>query len=160
MGEKEKVAGHMGTKFLGLFFGILLAVIYTVWVFFKPQFIPYMDIPMILYMWAMLVIVLPLITFGAELLWRYAHKYSEKFPSLGTGEEAHLGTKFLGLFFGYLLAIIYTVKTFFNPAFTPILDTPYIIYVWAVFTFAIPAIIFLAELIWRYAHEYSEKFPA
>jgi hypothetical protein len=71
----------------------------------------------------------------------------------------HMGTKFLGLFFGMILSIIYTVKVFFSPSFNVTTDMPSIIFVWAMFLFVIPLLIYLAEIVWRYAHAYSEKFP-
>jgi hypothetical protein len=70
----------------------------------------------------------------------------------------HMGTKFIGLFFGIILSVIYTVKEFFTPAFDPITGVPRILFVWAIFVFVIPLLIFLAEIFWRYAHAYSEKF--
>jgi len=83
----------------------------------------------------------------------------------GTGEttptekKGHMGTKFLGMFFGLILASIYTIRMFFDPLFDPITDVPIILFVWAVFIFVIPLLIYLAEIFWRYAHHYSEKFP-
>jgi len=85
-GDKQTMSGkatgtkHMGTKFLGFFFGLVLAVIYTVKEFFAPTFVIITAMPNILFAWAMFLIVIPLIVFFAELLWRFVHAYSEKFP--------------------------------------------------------------------------------
>jgi len=73
--------------------------------------------------------------------------------------DQHMGTKFIGLFFGIVLSMIYTIKEFFSPMFAPISSVANILFVWAIFVFVIPLIIFLAEIIWRYVHKYSEKFP-
>jgi len=74
-------------------------------------------------------------------------------------DKGHMGTKFLGMFFGLMLAVIFTVRKFFDPAFDPVTDMPIILFVWATFIFVIPLLIYLAEIFWRYAHKYSEKFP-
>jgi len=72
----------------------------------------------------------------------------------------HMGTKFFGFFFGLILAVIYTVKVFFSPTFAIVTDFANILYAWAMFLLAIPAIVFLAEIFWRFVHKYSEKLPA
>jgi len=72
--------GHLGTKFLGLFVGILLSTIYAIWKFVQPSFNPVTDLPLILLVEAFFLIIWVAIWVLAELLWRYAHKYSEKFP--------------------------------------------------------------------------------
>lgn len=75
-------------------------------------------------------------------------------------KPAHMGTKFLGFVIGLVLAAIYTVKAFFSPLFDVYTDIPEILYVWAIFVIVIPAIVYLAEILWRYFHVYSEKLPA
>jgi hypothetical protein len=76
-----------------------------------------------------------------------------------TTPSKHMGTKFLGLFFGMILSVLYTIKEFFTPDFDPVTRVPTILFVWAVFIFVIPLLIYLAEIFWRYAHAYSDKFP-
>jgi hypothetical protein len=78
MNEENK--GHLGTKFLALFIGIVLSVIYTLLQFFTHDTLTTHELYPIAMVWAFFTIVIPLIVFMAEILFRYAHKYSEKFP--------------------------------------------------------------------------------
>jgi heme/copper-type cytochrome/quinol oxidase subunit 4 len=77
-----------------------------------------------------------------------------------TDHPKHFGTKFLGLIIGMVLAVIYTILQFFvNPILTPTVLYN-IALVWAFFVLVIPLILFLAEILWRFFHNYSEKaFP-
>jgi dolichyl-phosphate-mannose--protein O-mannosyl transferase len=79
MSEKTK-SGHIGTKFLGLFIGIILATVYSVWKFVQIGFNPTTDLPQILLVEVFFLIVFPLIWMLAEILFRYVHNYSEKLP--------------------------------------------------------------------------------
>ena len=74
-------ASHMGTKFMGFFFGLILAIIYTVLQFFTHPTLLVTDLYNIALVDAFFILIFPLIVFLAELLWRFAHKYSEKFPA-------------------------------------------------------------------------------
>lgn len=69
----------------------------------------------------------------------------------------HVGTKTLALVVGIILSAIYVLLKFFTtPAFT--IDDLYNIgLVTAFFAFAWSAIIFLAQLFWRWLHGVSEK---
>jgi len=80
MGEKPTESGHLGTKFLGLFFGCILAVIYAVLQFFQHPTLTIDVLYNIAIVEAFFLLVWVLIWILAEILWRYAHKYSEKFP--------------------------------------------------------------------------------
>lgn len=70
---------HMGTKFVGMFFGMVLALIYAVMQFFTHPILEITDLYNIALVTAFFVIVWSLIIFLAEILWRFAHKYSEVF---------------------------------------------------------------------------------
>jgi len=69
----------------------------------------------------------------------------------------HVGTKTLALVVGIILAAIYALLKFFT---TPTFDLPdlyNIALVAAFFGFVWTAIIFLAQLFWRWLHGISEK---
>jgi hypothetical protein len=74
----EKTSYHLGTKFLGFILGLVLATINTIIEVFKPNFDIMTRYSYILFGWALFVIVIPLLVFLAEILWRYFHYYSEK----------------------------------------------------------------------------------
>jgi hypothetical protein len=76
MSEEKKP--HMGTKFLGLFIGIVLSIIYAIMQFLSHQTLDMTILWNIALVEAFFVIVWTLIIILAELIWRYAHKYSEK----------------------------------------------------------------------------------
>lgn len=78
---------------------------------------------------------------------------------MGEATDKHMGTKFLALFAGFVLALIYTLLRFFSTATLTLTDLYSIAIVWAFFTIVIPLIMFLAEILWRYAHHYSNKIP-
>lgn len=80
MSESKAKANHMGTKFLGLILGMVLAVIYTVLKVFEPSFEIVEGAPELLFAWVVFVIVIPLLVMLAEIIWRYFHVYSEKLP--------------------------------------------------------------------------------
>lgn len=81
MTEKTSTNGnHMGTKFLAFVLGLVLATIRTLILTFKQDFSMYTAYPEIAFTWVFFVIVIPLIVFLAEILWRYFHAYSDKFP--------------------------------------------------------------------------------
>jgi hypothetical protein len=73
-------------------------------------------------------------------------------------QKKHLGTKFVGMFFGIVLALIYAILQFFtHPTLT--IDNLYnIALVTAFFVLVFSLIIFLAEILWRFVHKYSEYF--
>lgn len=79
MSEKEKPQ-HLGTKFLALFTGIVLSTIYVVLQFFQHPTLTIDILYNIALVEAFFVLVWVLIIILAEIVWRYAHKYSEKFP--------------------------------------------------------------------------------
>lgn len=73
-------------------------------------------------------------------------------------ETEHIGTKTtIGMFFGMLLALIYAVLQFFShPKLT--LDELYnIALVTAFFVIVWTLLIFLGQILWKYAHGLSEK---
>jgi hypothetical protein len=78
MSEENK--GHLGTKFLGFMIGLALAVIRTLVITFKENFSMFLDYQEIAFTWVFFVIVIPIIVFLAEIIWRYFHAYSEKLP--------------------------------------------------------------------------------
>lgn len=80
MSESKAKSNHMGTKFLSLVIGLVLAVIYTLRTVFEPSFVLTEQVAELLYAWVIFVIVIPLIVMLAEIIWRYFHVYSEKLP--------------------------------------------------------------------------------
>jgi hypothetical protein len=73
----EKAKPHIGTKFLALFIGIVLSIIYAIVQFFTHITLDISTLLNIALVEAFFVIVWVLIIILAELIWRYAHKYSE-----------------------------------------------------------------------------------
>jgi membrane protein YdbS with pleckstrin-like domain len=84
MSKDETTTGHIGTKFLAMFFGMILAMVYALLQFFTHPTLTVDVLYNIALVTVFFVIIWSLILFLAELLWRYAHKYSEKFPSTQT----------------------------------------------------------------------------
>jgi hypothetical protein len=77
--EKVPPQKHMGTKFVGMFFGIVLALMYAVFQFFTHPTLTIDNLYNIALVTAFFAIIWSLIIFLAEILWRFAHKYSEYF---------------------------------------------------------------------------------
>lgn len=80
-------------------------------------------------------------------------------------EVGHIGTKTLGMLVGIVLGFVWTVLTFFW-SWLPDLATSEPISIWKISNWAfifvvlvivVPAIIFIAQLFWKYAHTVSEK---
>jgi heme/copper-type cytochrome/quinol oxidase subunit 4 len=78
--QTKPVNNHMGTKFLAFIIGLVLATVKTLLIFFTVNNLTISDYYGIALAWAFFVIVVPLIVFLAEIIWRYFHAYSEKFP--------------------------------------------------------------------------------
>ena len=70
---------HIGTKFLSMFFGMILAMIYALFQFFTHPTLTVTDLYNIALVTMFFAIVWSLIVFLAEILWRFVHKYSEYF---------------------------------------------------------------------------------
>jgi len=80
--------------------------------------------------------------------------------TMSTEKPKHMGTKFLALFFGIVLSVMYAIATFFG--FAPLLTSSTLMNIAMVTAFFVlfwPWIIMLGEIFWRFVHKYSEKFP-
>lgn len=80
-------------------------------------------------------------------------------------EVKHIGTKTLGMLIGIVLGFIWTILVFFW-SWLPDLGSSDPISIWkvanwafifVVLIFVVPALVFIAQLFWKYAHTVGEQ---
>jgi len=145
---------HVGTKTVAVFFGMLLAFVYTILRFFTTPVLTVTDLYNIGLNTAFYLIVWTLIIFAGQLLWVYTKRVQNKIKA---ADVEDLGTTDLAMYFGIILSVIYTILQFFVNPVADVIVLYNIALVTAFFAVVWVLIVLGGILIWTYAHGLSDK---